>query len=75
MSIYIPGLTTVTIPENITSEKLSYAIFDMYGKLIIQNKITENQVVVDLTTTSAGVYMIQILDGTTPISQNKIIRK
>ena len=64
-----------TIPENITSEKLSYAIFDMYGKLIIQNKITENQVVVDLTTTAAGVYMIQILDGTTPISQNKIIRK
>ncbi|PKP19873.1 MAG: hypothetical protein CVU04_05095 [Bacteroidetes bacterium HGW-Bacteroidetes-20] len=64
-----------TIPENITSEKLSYAIFDMYGKLIIQNKITENQVVVDLTTTAAGVYMIQIFDGTTPISQNKIIRK
>jgi gingipain R len=64
-----------TIPESISSEKLSYAIFDMYGKLISQNKINENQVVVNLTSFAAGVYMIQILDGTTPISQNKIIRK
>lgn len=64
-----------TLPENISSELLSYAIFDMYGKLIMQHNITEQQVFVDLTSFAAGVYMIQIINGTTPISQNKIIRK
>ena len=63
------------IPENITSERLSYAIFDIYGKLIMQKNIIDSQVIVDLTSVAAGVYMIQIMDGTTPISQNKIIRK
>jgi gingipain R len=64
-----------TIPENIYTEKLSYALFDMYGKLMMQNNISEPHVIVDLTSIAAGVYMIQIMDGTTPISQNKIIRK
>ncbi len=63
------------IPENTPLENMSYKIFDIYGKLLESNSVTSNLNTIDLTNYASGVYMLQILDQNTTISQQKIIRK
>lgn len=66
---------TFNIPETIASEQLSYALYDMFGKLIIRKNIKEQQVIIDLTGIASGIYLIQILEGENQITQQKIIKK
>ena len=49
--------------------------YDLYSKLLKSNNVKKNTTTVDLTNYASGVYMIQILDQNTTLSQQKIIRK
>ena len=69
------GIFHFTLPESSSLENITYKIYDVYGKLLESSTVTTNTTTVDLTNYASGVYMIQILDQNTTLSQQKIIRK
>jgi len=64
-----------TIPENISTENMSYQIFDMYGKQMSIAAINGFRVIIDLSGYASGLYIIQINQNNNILSQQKIIRK
>jgi len=54
------------------SGKISYSIFDLYGRIILENKISKPEYI-DISGIADGAYFIRIVDGI-QISTNKFIK-
>lgn len=50
---------TLEVPQ-ITTESLSFYVYDLPGKTLLKGNISEHFTVLDISTLAAGVYMIQI---------------
>lgn len=47
----------------IPASRVSYTVFDTGGKLLIQHKLNSNENVIDLSSLSNGIYLIQIQES------------
>ncbi len=56
------------------SEKLSYKIYDINGKLIDNRIITENQTSIDMSNFVSAVYFLSVIDNNKEIKNFKIIK-
>lgn len=51
----------------------SYRVFDVYGKVVIQNQVNLKQI--DLSDYSAGIYIVQILSTNKELISGKLIKQ
>ncbi len=56
------GLFNLTVPN--FEESLNVQILDIYGKLVSEFSMTDNQTMIDLSTFSKGMYFVQVVDDT-----------
>lgn len=57
-------------------ENLKYQLFDLNGKKLTENKITQSETFINLGTLNAAVYLLQIIDDDEKIIKTfKIIKK
>ena len=56
------------------SEKLSYKIYDINGKLIDNRIITDNQISIDMSNLVSAVYFLSVIDNNKEIKNFKIIK-
>lgn len=66
------GSFTLELDKNISGANMNIQLFDMQGKRIMEPSFEGNQVVVNGL--SAGVYMIQVSDGTSSYNQKVVVR-
>ena len=66
------GSFTLALDQDITGENMQVQLFDMQGKLILEPRFEGNQISVNGL--SAGVYMIQVSDGTSTFNQKVVVR-
>ncbi|HWY12742.1 MAG TPA: T9SS type A sorting domain-containing protein [Bacteroidia bacterium] len=60
--------------KNSSFQNYSYKITDVSGKLISENKITEQKSVIPVSEFNSGTYFITISEGTTQIKTYKLIK-
>lgn len=60
--------------ENHKTEKLSYQLYDISGKLLESNKINTNKTTIDMSHLVAAVYLIRTMDGDKEIKTFRIIK-
>lgn len=69
------GICYFTLPEKVTQENATVQVYDIYGKRIKTQNVTENKITIDFTDFASGVYIVYILENNATIAQYKIIRK
>lgn len=69
------GICYVSIPENTKFENTEFHVYDIYGKLILTEIVTDNKITIDLSSFASGVYVLYVLENNSSIAQHKIIRK
>ncbi|MBW8359069.1 MAG: T9SS type A sorting domain-containing protein [Weeksellaceae bacterium] len=77
MVIY-PNPTMADLTLSITNRSirnLNYQLVEQSGRLISKTEIKEQQTVIPMQTMSSGVYILVVLDHSTPIKTFKIIKK
>lgn len=57
-----------------SSPELRYELYDLSGKLLISNILKSNDEI-NLSAFAEGVYLLEIFDGESVISSNKIVKK
>lgn len=76
--IVYPNPTTSSINlkiENLTSSSLEYQLFDLTGRIIIRQKISQTETQISLENFPTATYLINVLDNTKTIKSFKIIKK
>ncbi len=66
------GSFTLELNQDISGTNMHIQLFDMQGKLVMEPSFVGNQVSVNGL--SAGIYMIQVSDGTSTFNQKVVIR-
>ena len=77
IAVIYPNPTTENVLLNITnftSNTLSYKLFDLNGKLISDNKITDSQTTIELKKFPSATYYFQIINGNIETKTFKIIK-
>jgi hypothetical protein len=77
MVIY-PNPTTDLINlkiENYESDYLSYALFDMQGRQVSTNKITQDETQIQMKNLASAVYLLNVFDKNKTLKTFKIIKK
>lgn len=70
-----PTLENLTLQvQDFNGEKLIYQLFDMQGKLLINNQITSNQTEINLNNLPPSTYFINVLQENKKIQFFKIIK-
>jgi hypothetical protein len=64
---------TLRVEDNLNME-LSYQLFDIGGRLLKINKVTENETTIDMVRFSAGTYFLKITDNNRDVKTFKIIK-
>jgi hypothetical protein len=75
MSVY-PNPTTTNVTLKISDfslEKLSYQLFDITGKQIANEQVTNSETSISLENLNAAIYLLQVIDSNEAIS-NKTIK-
>jgi hypothetical protein len=57
------------------SQKLYYTLFDIHGQVLESKLITSNQAQIDMSSSPAGTYIINVTKENKQIQSFKIIRK
>lgn len=57
-----------------TDQLLQYKIYDVYGKKLCEKNISEDLLKIDLSNYSAGIYVLEIINGNKVIDTKKIIK-
>ncbi len=60
--------------ESATSKNLTYQLFDMHGKLIATQKISEKETKVEMSNYAAATYFIKITENNSILKTFKIIK-
>jgi hypothetical protein len=60
--------------ENYNNENLSYKLFDVYGKLQENEKVSGNKTTISMINKVPGVYILKIIDNQKEIKSFKIIK-
>lgn len=61
--------------KNYGFEKLSYQVFDINGKLVLQNKISSETTTISMENLSTNIYLLKVLDNNKEVKTFKIIKK
>jgi opacity protein-like surface antigen len=61
--------------ENYNLDNLSYALFDMLGRQIGADKITEDETQIQLNNLPSAVYILAVSDKNKPLKSFKIIKR
>ena len=61
--------------KNYGFEKLSYQIFDINGKLVLQSKISTEATTISMENLSTNIYLLKVLDNNKEVKTFKIIKK
>jgi hypothetical protein len=75
-SVY-PNPTTSTVTLNVdnqSTENLSFQLYDLSGKLLIQQKINGNQTPIQMEALSSAIYFLKVIDINKTIQEFKIIK-
>ncbi len=70
-----PAQEKVQLKYSLSGERLSFTVYDMYGKLIEQQRLSEGITKAELNVSdwSAGVYLIHIEEDGSPISTHRLV--
>lgn len=60
--------------QSLNNQKLSYQLFDVQGKLIISNQVTNNQTKIKTKDLPSAIYFLNILQDKNQIKSFKIIK-
>jgi len=60
--------------KNFTLSGLSMLLFDMHGKLLKREKITDSRTIVELSDLEAAVYFLKVIDGQREVKTFKIVK-
>ncbi|MBS4039383.1 MAG: T9SS type A sorting domain-containing protein [Flavobacteriales bacterium] len=83
LSVLENNKNTVRVFPNPTTEKLhiqheqnleNWYLYNIYGQLMMQGKVSSNLFTLDVTTLNTGTYLLQLSDGES-ISTHKILKK
>lgn len=77
MAVY-PNPTTNWLQlevKNTGFEKLNYQIFDINGKLVLQNKISTETTTISMENLSTNLYLLKVLENNKEVKTFKIIKK
>ena len=77
MAVY-PNPTTNWLQlevKNTGFEKLNYQIFDINGKLVLENKISTETTTISMENLSTNIYLLKVLDNNKEVKTFKIIKK
>lgn len=66
--------TTILQIENLT-EDAEYQIFDMSGRLLSQERISDNNVVIDLNRFANGIYLMKLVGENGLLGTSKIVKQ
>ena len=61
--------------KNYGFEKLNYKIFDINGKLVLENKISTETTTISMENLSTNIYLLKVLDNNKEVKTFKIIKK
>ena len=61
--------------KNYGFEKLNYQIFDINGKLVLENKISTETTTISMENLSTNIYLLKVLDNNKEVKTFKIIKK
>lgn len=61
--------------KNYGFEKLNYQIFDINGKMVLQNKISTETTTISMENLSTNIYLLKVLDNNKEVKTFKIIKK
>ena len=78
MMLVYPNPTTTRVNlkiENYTSDHLVYTLFDMRGREIITNKVTQNETQIQMENLASATYLLNVLDNNKLLKTFKIIKK
>lgn len=76
VKIYPNPTSGVTYISNTTGNAITYQIFSISGKLILQGQASNNETKVDMTGLNSGIYLVKLTDEVNKVnSTQKIIVK
>ena len=67
------GFLTLRVDDYLNMD-LSYQLFDIGGRLLKNNKVTESETTIDMVRFSAGTYFLKIIDNNRDVKTFKIIK-
>ena len=77
LSVY-PNPTTDIIYLKVKEssfESLQYQLFDINGRLIENNKISENSTIIQMDTYPEAIYLLKVIDNSKEVKTFKIIKR
>jgi hypothetical protein len=77
LSVY-PNPTTDIIYLKVKEssfESLQYQLFDINGRLIENNKISENSTIIQMDTYPEAIYLLKVIDNNKEVKTFKIIKR
>ncbi|NPA44847.1 MAG: T9SS type A sorting domain-containing protein [Chlorobi bacterium] len=71
-----PTVDVLTLSvQNYESDKLSYQLFDIAGRLVVGDKVSSNLALINMSGYKPGVYILKVVDNNELIKTFKIIKK
>lgn len=68
------GMLNLVIDDNFQSKSWSYVISDLNGKIIVNNKITNKQSQIDMSTFKSAVYFLKVTSENNEIKIFRILK-
>lgn len=61
--------------DKVDNEKLQYFLFDINGKILLQNPIMTNKTEILFNTYTAGIYILKVANSGKPLQTFKIVKQ
>ncbi len=67
------GVLRCNFSNELTNARLQ--VFDVFGKLLIEQPVTENTTVLDLSNRASGVYFLRVVSDNKVVTTQKVVRR
>ena len=67
------GLLRCNFNNELTNARLQ--LFDIFGKLLIEQPVTENTIALDLSDRASGVYFVRVISDNKVVTTQKVVRR
>ena len=67
------GILRCNFNNELTNARLQ--VFDVFGKLLIEQPVTENTTVLDLSNRASGVYFLRVISDNKVVTTQKVVRR
>ena len=67
------GIVRCTLNSNFTNARLQ--VLDVYGKLLMEQTVTEAVTELDFSNKASGIYFLRVIDGNNVLTTQKVVRR